>query len=309
MCEIEQFPKFKTPMPEDYHPELDKTSLLPPEYITRYKSLLGSANWIIILGRFDIQYAVNTLSKYSHAPREGHMKMLYQVFGYLRSSYKGKLLIDVGEPPILKKIKITKGQNWSEMYPDTVEDIPHNMPPPKGRSVKITAFVDADHARDKLTRRSVTGIVVLLNNTPIYWSSKRQTTVETSTYGSKLIASRVAVNLIVEMRYKLRMLGVPFEGPSYMLGDNMSVVLNTTIPSSPLKKKHLACAYHHVREAIAASIIVYGHIESKENLAEVETKPLGMQQFSTLVKQYLFRQPQTVAKTDNTTTTQMLEGE
>jgi len=190
-----------------------------------------------------------------------------------------------------------------------MEDIPHNMPPPKGRNVKITAFVDADHARDKLTRRSVTGIVVLLNNTPIYWSSKCQTTVETSTYGSELIASHVAVDLIIEMRYKLRMLGVPFEGPSYMLGDNMSVVLNTTIPSSPLKKKHLACAYHHVREAIAASIVVYGHIESKENLADVETKPLGTQQFSTLVKQYLFRQPQTVAKTDNTTTTQMLEGE
>ena len=77
MLSIEQFPKSNCPMAEEYHPELDKSPLCPASDITKFKSLLGSANWIIILGRFDIQYAVNTLSRYSNAPREGHLKNLY----------------------------------------------------------------------------------------------------------------------------------------------------------------------------------------------------------------------------------------
>jgi hypothetical protein len=50
-------------------------------------------------------------------------------------------------------------------------------------------------------------------------------------------------------------LGVALDGPALMSGDNMSVVLNTTVPSSALKKKHNAIAYHRVREAIAARIM------------------------------------------------------
>ena len=84
---------------------------------------------------------------------------------------------------------------------------------------------------------------MLLNNAVMQWGSKRQATVETSTYGTKMIATYVALDAIIEMRYKLRMLGVPIKGPSLMLSDNMSVVLNTTIPSSPLKKKHLSCVH------------------------------------------------------------------
>ena len=66
------------------------------------------------------------------------------------------------------------------------------MPDPQGKSVRITVYLDADHAHDVVTRRSVTGIFILLNNTPIKWVCKRQRTVETSTYGSELVAARVA---------------------------------------------------------------------------------------------------------------------
>jgi hypothetical protein len=57
--------------------------------------------------------------------------------------------------------------------------------------------------------------------------------------------------MIIEMRYVLCMLRVPIDGPTLLLGNNNSVVLNTSVPSSILKKKHHACAYHRVREAIA----------------------------------------------------------
>jgi len=156
--------------------------------------------------------------------------------------------------------------------------------------------VDADHARNKVTRRSVTGIILLVNNTPLVWISKRQKTVETSTYGSELVAARMAVDLIIEIRYKFRMLGIKLEPKTIMVGDNMSVVLNTTIPSSTLKKKHLGCSYHRVREAIAGDIILYGHIPSEFNLADIGTKPLGFVQLHRLIDPYLFRYPKHLVK-------------
>jgi hypothetical protein len=66
--------------------------------------------------------------------------------------------------------------------------------------------------------------------------------VETSIYGSELVVSRVDTELILEIGYMLWSLGVALDGPALMLGDNMSVVLNTTVPSSVLKKKYDAIA-------------------------------------------------------------------
>ena len=89
----------------------------------------------------------------------------------------------------------------------------------------------------------------ITNNTVVKAFSKRQTTVESSTYGSELVAARLATDHAVELIYTLQMIGVPIDGSTLMLGDNKSVVINTTIPSSALKKKHNAIAYHRVCEA------------------------------------------------------------
>ncbi len=103
---------------------------------------------------------------------------------------KGMLVIDPTTSGIRKQATVSSGHNWSDFFPDACEDIPDDMLAPKGKLTHLTCFVDADHARDKVTRRSVTGIVLLQNNTTIIWSSKRQKTVETSTYGSELGATK-----------------------------------------------------------------------------------------------------------------------
>jgi hypothetical protein len=69
--------------------------------------------------------------------------------------------------------------------------------------VRMTVFEDADHAQNLIPRISITGILVLINNTPLRWISKRQKTLGTSTYGSKLVASRIDTEVIVEVRYML----------------------------------------------------------------------------------------------------------
>jgi hypothetical protein len=77
-----------------------------------------------------------------------------------------------------------------------------------------------------------------------------------------------------------------------MLGDNMSVVLNTSITSSVLKEKHNAIAYHRVREAIAAGIMRFAYIKIEENVSDVLTKPSSNEKFDYLMKRWLFRVPE-----------------
>ena len=170
-------------------------------------------------------------------------------------------------------------------------------------------YVDADHAHDLVTRRSVTGIVALINNTPVRWISKRQKTVESSTYGSELVAARIATELVMELRYTLRMIGVPVDGPAALLGDNMSVVINTTVPSSMLKKKHCAIGYHQVQEAIAGGIMTFVHVKSTENITDILTKPLANENFHNLVKPILFRAPLHVQREQEKDKKAMGEGE
>ena len=62
------------------------------------------------------------------------------------------------------------------------------------------------------------------------------------------------------MCYKLRIIGVPIDGPPQMMGDNESMATSLSITSSNLKKKHNAMAYHQVREYVYAGGISMAHI-------------------------------------------------
>ena len=87
------------------------------------------------------------------------------------------------------------------------------------------------------------------------------------------------------------MMGANMEESALMLGDNKSVVLNTTMPSSVLKKKHCAVSYHKIREMIACKVLRFASIKSEFNLSDVLTKPLPRTTFRRLIKPLLFRDP------------------
>ena len=84
----------------------------------------------------------------------------------------------------------------------------------------MRAFVDSDHAGDSITRRSRTGFLLFLNSAPIYWFSKKQTSVETSSFGSEFVAMKTCCEYTHGLCYKLRMMGIPVEAPTYIFGDN-----------------------------------------------------------------------------------------
>jgi hypothetical protein len=133
-------------------------------------------------------------------------------------------------------------------------------------------YVDANLYHNVLTGRSVTGILHLINGTPIDWYSKKQATVETATYGSEFVAARTCVEQIIDLRQTLRYLGVPVIQKSQMFGDNKTVVDSATKIHAKLHKRHTALSFHRVREAIAAGFIGFHHIPGARNPADVLSK-------------------------------------
>jgi hypothetical protein len=144
----------------------------------------------------------------------------------------------------------------------------------------------------------MTGILHLLNQTPIHWFSKKQSTVETATYGSEFVAAKQSAEQIIDLKYTLRMLGIPIDGPAWMFGDNQSVVTSSTLPHSSLNKRHNALAYHRVREAIAAGIVYFMHVPGKYNVSDIFTKFLPWADFWPLVQPLLFWKGETMKSID-----------
>jgi hypothetical protein len=163
----------RTPFAETYHPELDDSELLGKGDGAIYRTMIGCANWMITLVRYDIQYAVSSLSRFSMFPRKGHLRAMMRVFGYVKYRPNGRLLCNPAEPQY--EIPEEKHmERWKEFYPEACKELPHNLPVSLGRGAMITVFVDADHAHDQVTRRSVTGILAKVNGMIVCSYSKRQ---------------------------------------------------------------------------------------------------------------------------------------
>jgi hypothetical protein len=265
------------PMARTYRPEMDISTVLGSELASRYQQLIGILRWAVELGRVDILLEVSLLSSHLCQPREGHLETVYNIFAYLDKHTEATMAFDDKMPRIDESA--FHRSDWSEsVYGDIEEEIPLKCPTPKGNPVIMTCFVDANHAGDKVTRRSQTGFIIYLNLAPIDWFSKRQNTCESSTFGSEFVAMRVATERIKALRYKLRMFGIPIEGPTNVLGDNESVVNSASKVDARLNKKHNAICFHTVREASAAKWIRVGWESTKSNIADIFTKMLDTAQ-------------------------------
>ena len=180
-----------------------------------------------------------------------------------------------------------RAEHMKKLYPDAEDVLPPGMPKPLGKPIHVNVFVDADHAGNKVMRRSHTGIIIYINISPVLWYSKRQNTVETSTSGSEFVAMRIATELTESLIYKLRMFGVPIDGPARVFCDNESVVISSTFPESSLKKKHVSIAYHRVRKAVAAEKMLIYYQSTDTNLANLFTKILAYHKRMPLIQSIL----------------------
>ena len=240
-----------------------------------YMSLIDILRWIVELGRVDVCLECSMMSSYMALPREGHLYELFQIFGYLKKYHNTEMVFDPSDPVVDQSSFELKDWTSSEFgHLQGKKELPKNMPEPRGIGFTMRAKVDADHAADTVTRRSRTGFLVYLNCAPIYWSSKKQTSVESSSFGSEFVAMKQCCDYLRGLRYKLRMMGIPCEGPAYIQGDNQSVLANTTIPDSTLRKKNQSLCYHFVREGAARDEWRTTYVNTHNNEADLLTKLL-----------------------------------
>ncbi len=276
------------PMPKSYHPELDVSRELDQEGASRYHQLIGMLRWAVEIGRVDILLEVSLLSSYLAQPREGHLEAVYNIFAYLNKQPHPPIVLD--DKVIRMNESAFEKTDWKEsIYGDVEEEIPPRAPKPLGNPVIMTCFVDANHAGEHSTRRSHTGFIIYLNNAPIDWYSKKQNTVESSTFGSEFVAMRIAVERVRALRYKLRMFGIPIECPTNILGDNESVVNAASKVEGKLNKKHNAICYHAVREACAAGWVRVGWEPTETNIADLFTKMLPIEKRGRLLSSIFLR--------------------
>ena len=249
---------------------MDISEELNHEEASYYHSQIGVLRWMVELGRVDIITEVSMLASHLALPRRGHLEAVFHIYAYLKIKHNSTMVFDPTYPEV--NMGDFKQCDWEELYPDAKELIPLNAPDPRGNDVDLRMYVDSDHAGDRVNRRSRTGYFIYLNSAPVVYHSKKQNTVESSVFGAEFCAMTRGMERLRGLRYKLRMMGVEIAGPSYIYGDNMSVIHNTQRPESMLKKKSNSIAYHAMRESVAMGESLTGHIRSEDNPADICTK-------------------------------------
>ena len=208
-------------------------------------------------------------------PRKGHLDQVRHIFAYLRKYHNTSLVYDPSDP--VGEQDVFERRDWTSSEFGAVQGkdvIPSNTPEPRGLGFIMHAKVNADHAPDRMTRRSRAGFLVYLNCAPIYWWSKKQNSLESSSFGSEFIAMKQYCEYVCGLRYKLRMMGISCVDPMFIYGDNQSVLANTTIPDSMLKKKSRSITYHFVQEGAPPDEFQTTYINTHENAADLLTKQL-----------------------------------
>ena len=268
---IDRLPKSGAgPWPSGYDADTDESEELDPKRANYYQSLVGILHWMVELGRVDMITETSVLASFMAMPREGHLNAALHVFSYLKRKHNARMVFDPTYPEI--DMDAFQTHDWKRFYGDVKEVLPENMPEPLGKPVDLRMWADADFAGDKVRRRSRSGFFIFMNSALVKWMSKRQATVETSVFGAEFVAMKQGVEALRGLRYKLRMMGIPITGPSYIYGDNLSVVRNASIPESTLNKKSNQVCYHFVREAVAMGECLISHIRTHLNLADLATK-------------------------------------
>ena len=150
------------------HPELDESDLLDADGIRKYQSLIGTLQWTITLGRFDVATAVMTMSGFRVAPRIGHLDRVRRICGYLSKMRHTFIRIRTEEPDF--SALLDQQYDWARtVYGGVKEQIPHNCPKPLGKRVVLSTYEDANLYHCMVTGKAITGSLHFVNKTTVDW--------------------------------------------------------------------------------------------------------------------------------------------
>ena len=157
-------------------------------------------------------------------------------------------------------------------------DITHMIP---------TGYVDADYARDTVTRRSCTGFVFFLADAPISWQTRQQPSVALSTMESEFMAACAAAQESVWLIQLLKEFGCQFSVPVDIYEDNKACLDYSKNSTNHQRTKHISVRYHFIRDLIQDRTIQLLPIPSAENIADIFTKPLDKRVFQYLRAKFM----------------------
>lgn len=205
-----------------------------------YRQLIGSLMYLAVATRPDLSYAVSVLSKFLEQPSDAHWLSAKRVLKYLKGT------LDMG---------ITFDGNCDQKN-------------------QLVAYTDSDYASCPDTRKSTSGIVLMLNNGPVIWSSRKQSIIATSTTDAEYIAMSEAAKEVVWTRRLLNELGIHQEKATVLYCDNAAAKLLVENPVFHRRTKHVDIKFHYTREQTKNGSIKVKHIESCNQLADIFTKNL-----------------------------------
>ena len=142
------------PMREKLKPETDKSDLCDIETHRKYQQLVGIAQWLITCGRMDLSFTISSLSRFSHAPRKGHMKAMIHCFRYLNRHRDKWLRLDPSDhipPGELTLPTDLVHVDWHHYYPDAKEELDPKFPKPLGKPMTSAVYFDSNWAHDEVT--------------------------------------------------------------------------------------------------------------------------------------------------------------
>uniref|UniRef100_A0A0K3CCD9 FGENESH: predicted gene_4.215 protein n=1 Tax=Rhodotorula toruloides TaxID=5286 RepID=A0A0K3CCD9_RHOTO len=215
--------------------EWDGEAIKPNEYLSAVGSLL-----FIATTRVDIQYAVGVASRYSSNPGPKHWELVKRIFAYLSAT---------------RDVALEMGLSRSD-------------------GSGLVAFVDADHGGDVDTRRSTTGVVVQLDGTTILTISRRQSSVQLSTFQAELNAVVVALGELEWISSVISSLPIGNDAPLHLFNDNLSAVNALLSPTYIELKKQHDLKLKYIREQVEKGFVDLRWIPGADNVADILTKAL-----------------------------------
>ena len=142
--------KQNIPISKTAKPQHDDSPLFDDEGMKHFQHIIRVCQWLVTAGCFNICYAVSTLSRFSAAPREGHLKMAQGILGYIKKYPKKAYFINPKKPNFDLELD-TMGIDFGKDYDYFKEDIDPHVLKPLHKELEVTIFLDSSHDEDTTT--------------------------------------------------------------------------------------------------------------------------------------------------------------